>query len=175
MGFIYFGSVASKRQSWNGTGVLEAAFGQFAIYVTVENILIFSHQKPFLSPKSQLCSKNTGAFPNWWSDTLCQAGRLGACDGGMMWEGKPFWSGTMPSPIIQPSSPSIHLSIHPSIHSSIAPCLPIWLRPSLRPVLLGLPPSWQLARWAADTYPGIRGFTDTIDQTSTSFSKEMNV
>lgn len=66
----------------------------------------------------------------------------------------------------------------PSSHPASHPLLPSFLPGSIRlsvPSSPGLPPSWQLACWAAHTYPGIRGFTDTIDQTSTSFSQEMNV
>lgn len=69
-----------------------------------------------------------------------------------------------PPPAIQPSS-------QPSVATFF---LPGSIRLSV-PSSPGLPPSWQLACWAAHTYPGIRGFTDTIDQTSTSFSQEMNV
>lgn len=114
-----------------------------------------------------------GAFLNWWSNVLSQAERL--CYEHVWWrdhvsvgEGCRFGAGQCPPP-------STLRLFHPSIQPSIAPSLPIWLYPSLCPLLLGLPPSWQLACWAADTYPGIRGFTDTIDQTSTSFSTEMNV
>lgn len=64
-----------------------------------------------------------------------------------------------------------HTSVPLTIRCSLPPLARL---PSLRPLLSGYPPSWQLACRAADTYPGIRGFRDTIDQTATSFSKKIS-
>ena len=149
---------------------------QRAVNVTVENITIYM----FSVTSNYFYLLKLGSKINWWSNVLSQAQRLGACvcGGRIMWVLGGKWhpasaphthppththTHTHPPPSILPS--------RPSIHPSTAPFLPIWLCP----LLLGLPPSWQLACWAADTYPGIRGFTDTTDQTSTSFSNEMNV
>lgn len=114
-----------------------------------------------LFPRSTYRKWNT-FYPLLWFNVLSLI-EIKCCCGAMTW-----W-GVGGAAVSESGSPIIHPSIHPSSLSPLIGPVPPSV-PSLSASYL----SWQLACWAADTYPAIRGFADTTDQTSTSFSEERN-